>query len=80
MKGARAPRFGSTNLSTNDDLPQPEIAVGQLLVKAIARRSQSDIGSGSGLKQGLAKSASTKRAIQIIVSGNSSDQPARLRA
>jgi hypothetical protein len=33
MKAARVLRFGSLNLLTNDDLPQPEPAVGQLLVR-----------------------------------------------
>jgi NADPH:quinone reductase-like Zn-dependent oxidoreductase len=41
MTAARALRIGSPNVITNDDLPQPEPAVGQLLVrvKAAARNS-----------------------------------------
>ena len=33
MKAARVLRFDSPNAITNDDLPQPEPAVGQLLVR-----------------------------------------------
>ncbi len=47
MKGARALRFGSTNLSTNDDQPQPENAVGQLLVGDCPQIKQFGIGSGA---------------------------------
>lgn len=33
MKAARILRFSPLNVITNDDLPQPEPAVGQLLVR-----------------------------------------------
>jgi NADPH:quinone reductase-like Zn-dependent oxidoreductase len=36
MKAARVLRFGPPNVITNDDLPQPEPAVGQLLVRVKA--------------------------------------------
>jgi NADPH:quinone reductase-like Zn-dependent oxidoreductase len=36
MKAARVLRFGPPNVITNDDPPQPEPAVGQLLVRVKA--------------------------------------------
>src|ERR1700751_5449183 len=36
MKAARIVRFGPPNVITNDDLPQPEPAAGQLLVRVKA--------------------------------------------
>ena len=36
MKAARVPRFGPPNVITNDDLPRPDPAAGQLLVRVKA--------------------------------------------
>ena len=58
MKGARAVRFGSTNLSTNHDLPQPETAVGQLLVRDCPQINNPPSALGQP-NPGLTKSAST---------------------
>src|SRR4030095_4693878 len=76
MKVARILRFGPPNVITNDDLPRPEAAAGQLLVRVKAA------GSGIGMRSSVRARYPTSPCLSFSVTSyqESSKPPERKSA